>query len=244
MRGLSKLLLFLLCSLGSQLNGQNLVNDAFFIAPKNENITFFRINLKPTNPEVSTTLLLRERQVFMSNDPNSQAVALLEDISFQTTSQTIYRNIGTGVCINPQTPVKDSLSRYNPGESVVLFVAPKDYNNQDWERAKAYFRKNKEKLPKENYYEITILWEIPPSDTTNSLIIPIIVNAASKRIARILINEEMARFKHEHEKSVIRKEVIKHYGKTREKSLHDVCWIAGPTKLEARYDYRVAFRVW
>lgn len=218
---------------------------AFFIAPQNKDIIYFKINIKPSNSDVRNFISLRERQVFMPNDPYSPALALLEDIAFETTGDSIYKSVGSGVCINPKTPVNADSPRYNPGETVVLFVASNQYANQDWERAKAYFKANKDKLPEKNYYDITIEWDIPPGDTTNSLKIPVRFNAVNTRVVeKNYIPEEMSRFKHQPEKSLIRKEVAKHYGETREKSLYFVQWEDGPFRLEQKYRYRVVFRVW
>jgi hypothetical protein len=245
MQGFTKLFLFWFIFLGSRLYCQVLKNDAFFIAPNDADISFFKINLKPSQPDVRTDIFLRERQVFMSPDPNSQALALLGDISIETTGDSIYRNVGTGVCINPRTPVNANLLRYNPGGTVVLLLAKNNYTDPDWERAKKFFEKNKAKLPSDKYYDITIVWEIPPGDTLNSLTIPVIIQSASERIVlKTLISEEMSRFKHDPKNSLIRLEVLKRFGAERNKSLYFVQWEAGPIQSNIRYDFRVVFRVW
>jgi len=212
----------------------------FFIAKNNDEISFFRLNLIPSTKEKGHIIKLQERQIFMTDDPNSQAIALLDDYHITTTGDSIIRNVGYGVCINPKTSVNPKLLRYNPGVRLVLFE-PKIYENKDdWQRVKSLI-KTKTNIPVRNV--LNIFWRIPPTDTTNSLKLPFIIHASGLISAKKMIAELMEEFEHAKETSEIRKEISKRFGKKRAEDVYFISVYKNPKEID-KYKFLVVFRIW
>jgi hypothetical protein len=176
------------------------IGKAFYIAPENDKITFFKINITPTIIDTNTTIRLYERQILMPWNIDSQGIAVLEDINILTNGFKIYKHVGFGVCINPKTDYRVDLPRDIPGEKVILFDTDNiNQNRMDWNRAKSVF----ERIDKENIKTVNVNYKIFPKYPQWALIVPIKITASNLSEAAIQANEELERFYHAKDKSWI-----------------------------------------
>ena len=221
---------------------ETVLNRGFYIAENVKAISFFNLNLLPSTTESNRIIKLQERQIFMTNDPNSQAIALLEDYFIKTTGDSIIRNFGFGVCVNPKTIVNPKLLRYNPGVRLVLFEPQKYQGIDDWDRVKKLIKGFGDNIPIKD--TITLYWKIPPGDTTNSLKFPFTIRASSFRfVKKKLIPELIERFEFDKENCEIRKVIAQRFGQERAQNSYFISVYKNPIEID-KYKFLVVFRVW